>query len=78
MYIPQLLDVHSAELRTALRRSGNRIPQNGETYCEETGPVLRRNGNSIAKKREQYCEEILSKETGDAKGAQIKTTGYNV
>lgn len=34
--------------------------------------------NRIAQKREPYSEEILSKETGDAKGAQIKTTGYNV
>ena len=54
------------------------IPQKGEPYCKETGTVFRRMVNRIAKKREPYSEEILSKETGEAKGAQIKTTGYNV
>lgn len=63
---------------TALRRNGKRIAKKWKTYCEETGTVLRRNGNRIAQKREPYSEEILSKEKGDAKGAQIKTTGYNV
>ena len=78
MHISQLLDVHSDVVRYTFRRMENRIAQKREPYFAETGTVLRRNGNSIAKKREPYCEEILSKETRDVKGAQIKTTGYNV
>ena len=69
---------YSEETRTVFRRNGNRIPKKRERYYAETGTVFRRNGNSIAKKRERYSEEILSREKGDAKGAQIKTTGYNV
>ena len=69
---------HCAETGTVLHRNGNRISKNGEQYCEEMGTVLRRMANRIAKKREPYYEEFLSKEKGDAKGTQIKTTGYNV
>mgnify|MGYP000011931961 CR=1 FL=1 len=69
---------YSAETGTVFQRKGNSIPTNGERYYEETGTVFRRTANRIAKKREQCSEEILSKEKGDAKGAQIKTTGYNV
>lgn len=76
--ISQKREPYSKETRTVLRRNGNRIPKKRELYCAETGTVFRRSGNRIAKKRETYCEEILSKETGDVKGAQIKTTGYNV
>ena len=78
MHISQNGETYCEETGNVLCRNGNSIPKNGETYCEETGTVLRRNGNRIAKKRETYSEEILSKETGDVKGAQIKTTGYNV
>ena len=100
MYIPKLLNVHSAFIRctfrrtenriaqkreryfeergTAFRITANRIPKKWEPYSEETRTVFRRNGNRIPKKRERYSEEILSREKGDAKGAQIKTTGYNV
>ena len=55
-----------------------RITKKREPYSEETRTIFRRNENHIPKKREPYSEEILSKETGDVKGAQIKTTGYNV
>ena len=71
-------ETYCAETGTVFRRMEKRIAKKREQYCEETGTVLRRNGNRIAKKRETYSEEILSKETGDVKGAQIKTTGYNV
>ena len=76
--IPQKREPHFDERRTVLRRNGNGIPQKREQYCEETGTVFQRKENHIAKKREQYSEEILPKEKGDAKGTQIKTTGYNV
>ena len=66
------------ETGTVLRRNGNRIAKKREQYSTERRTVLRRNGNRIAKKRERCSEEILSKEKGDAKGTQIKTTGYNV
>lgn len=66
------------ETGTVLRRNGNRIPKKWEQYCAEIRTALQRNGNSIAQKRERCSEEILSKEKGDAKGTQIKTTGYNV
>ena len=69
---------YSAETGTVLRRNTNRIAKKRERYSAETGTVFRRTANRIAKKREQCSEEILSKEKGDAKGAQIKTTGYNV
>lgn len=69
---------YSIETRTILRRTGNRIAKKRETYCAEAGTVFRRMANRIAQKLKQYSEEILSKETGDVKGAQIKTTGYNV
>ena len=69
---------YCAETGTALRRNGNHIAQRREPYCAETGTVLLRNRNRIAQKRERCSEEILSKEKGDAKGTQIKTTGYNV
>ena len=78
MHIPKFLNVHSDISKCTFRRNGKRIAQKREPYSEETGTVLRRNGNHIPKKREPYFEEILSKETGDVKGAQIKTTGYNV
>lgn len=61
-----------------MRRNGNRIAKKQELYCAEAGTVFQRMAKRIAKKREQYSEEILSKETEDVKGAQIKTTGYNV
>lgn len=69
---------YSEEWGTRFRRNENRISKKGEPYSTEMVTVLRRSGNSIAQKREQYSEEILSKEKEDAKGAQIKTTGYNV
>lgn len=69
---------YCAEIRTVLHRNTNRIAKKYEPHCEETGTVLHRNGNRIAQEREPYSEEILSKEKGDAKGDQIKTTGYNV
>ena len=76
--IPQKREPYFEETRTVLRRNGNRIAQKREPYCAETGTVLLRNRNRIAQKRERCSEEILSKEKGDAKGTQIKTTGYNV
>ena len=69
---------YCAETGTVFRRNGNSIAKKREQYCEETGTVFQRKENHIAKKREQYSEEILPKEKGDAKGTQIKTTGYNV
>ena len=76
--ITQKREQYSEEQRTVLQRNGNSIAKKREQYCTETGTVLRRNWNRIPKKRELYSEEILSKEKGDVKGAQIKTTGYNV
>ena len=76
--IAQKREQYCEEAGTVLRRNGNSIPKKRESYCAETRTVFRRNGKRIAQKREQYSEEILSKGTGDAKGAQIKTTGYNV
>ena len=76
--IKQKREPYSEEAGTVLRRNGNRIPKNRETYQAETGTVFQRNGNGVPKKRERCSEEILSKEKGDAKGTQIKTTGYNV
>ena len=78
MYIPQLLDVHSDVFKCTFSRNGNRIAKKWERYFEETGTVFRRSGNSIPKKGEPYSEEILPNEKGDAKGDQIKTSGYNV
>lgn len=76
--IAQKWEQYCAETGTALQRNGNGIPKNGEAHYAETGTVFRRNGNRITQKRERCSEEILSKEKGDAKGTQIKTTGYNV
>ena len=78
MYIPHLLDVHSDVFKCTFSRNGNGIPQKREQYSKETRTVFRRTANGIAKKWERCSEEILSKEKGDAKGDQIKTTGYNV
>ena len=78
MYILMFLNVHLAETGTVFQRNGNSIAQKREPYSEERRTVLRRNGNRIAQERERCSEEILSKEKGDAKGTQIKTTGYNV
>ena len=76
--IVQKRELYCAETGTVSRRNGNSIAQKRKPYCEETGTIFRRITNRIPKKREPYSEEILSKEKGDAKGAQIKTTGYNV
>ena len=78
MYILMFLNVHLAETGTVLRRNGNGISKKREQYFEEAGTVFRRSGNSIPKKGEPYSEEILPNEKGDAKGDQIKTSGYNV
>lgn len=63
MYIPKSLGVYSDVFKCIFRRNGNSIPQKREQYSEEKGNVLRRNS---------------LKGKGDAKGDQIKTTGYNV
>lgn len=78
MHIPQKREPYCEETRTIFLITGNRISQKRELYCAKMGTVLRRTANGIAKKRERCSEEILSKEKGDAKGTQIKTTGYNV
>ncbi len=72
------LNVYLAETGTVLRRKGNSITKKRERYFAETETVFRRKANRIAKKRERCSEEILPKEKEDAKGTQIKTTGYNV
>ena len=76
--ITQKREPYYAEMGTVLHRNTNRIAKKREPHFDERGTVLQRNGNSIPKKRERCSEEILSKEKEDAKGAQIKTTGYNV
>ena len=76
--IAQKREPYFEETGTVLRRNTNRIAKKRERYSAETGTVFRRTANRIAKDREQCSEDSLSKDKGDAKGAQIKTTGYNV
>ena len=76
--IPKKREPYYAETGTVFQRKENSIPKNGEQCSEETGTVFRRKANRISKNGEQCSEEILPKEKEDAKGAQIKTTGYNV
>ena len=57
MYIPKLLNVHSAFIRCTFRRTENRIAQKRERYFEERGTAFRITANRIPKKWEPYSEE---------------------
>lgn len=61
-----------------MHRTENRIAQKREPYSEEWRTVFRRNVNSIPKERGTVLRRNSLKGKGDAKGDQIKTTGYNV